>query len=166
MHSPVLPVIFAAVDMKPMQTTRLFSRLICFSQALMVLLSSTGFGMVEHWCMMRGHTKSLLAVSTPCAKSCPSDETPEPVAGEHALRKMPCCKTILSYQHLDVSSFVAGHVSVTAPQPAGFIPNPTFRLLLAAMAPTDVLSASTTLADDPLPRTGRYRLISLCTWLI
>lgn len=152
--------------MKSMQIPHLCSRLVCFSLALVVLLSSTGFGTVEHWCMMRGHTKSMLAASTTCAKSCPADKTPEPVAGEHALKKMPCCKTILSYQHLDVSHFLADQQTVTAPQLADFIPNPAFRLLLAAMAPADGLPAVTTRADDPIPRTGRYRLISGCTWLI
>ena len=166
MHPSGLPVTFTAVDMKPMQTPRLCSRFICFSLALLVLLSSTGFGTVEHWCQMRGHTKSLLAVSTTCAKFCPSDEISDPVVGGHTIKKMPCCKTILSYQHLDVSSFVADQGSITAPQPAGFMPAPAFRLLLAAIAPIDARPATAIRADDPQPRTGRYRLISLCTWLI
>lgn len=158
-------VTFVTVAMKLMPTTHL-TRFLCCSLALVVLLSSTGFGTVEHWCKMRGHTKSLLVASDGCRKSCQADQTPEPASGEHALKGMPCCKTTLSYEHLDVSRFVTDQHPVAVPQPAEFIPNPEFRLLLAAILPADRLSAVPSLADDPLPRTGRFRLISLCTWLI
>lgn len=146
--------------------TPLHTRMICCYLALAVLLSSTGFGMVDHWCQMRGHSKSLLMTKDGCASTCPSDEGSGPVSGGHALKKMPCCKVTLSYQHLDVSRFITDQHPVAAPQPADFIPNPEFRLLLAAMVPTGVLPAVPPLTDDPLSRTGRYRLTSLCTWLI
>ncbi|WP_020604955.1 hypothetical protein [Spirosoma spitsbergense] len=139
-------------------------RLICCWLALVVLLSSTGFGMIDHWCQMRGHTKSLLLTKDECATPCQSVEAIGPISTENTVKKMPCCKTQLSYEHLDVSRFVADQHSPAAPQPAEFIPNPAFRLLLAAIQPTGAVTAIST--DDHLFRTGRYRLTSLCTWLI
>lgn len=146
--------------------TPLHTRLICCWLALVVLLGSTGFGMADHWCQMRGHSKSLLLAKDGCTSSCPSEEGSGPVSGEHAFKKMPCCKVTLSYQHLDVSRFITDQHPVAAPQPADFIPNPDFRLLLAVIMPTNALTVAPPLTDDPLPRPGRYRLISLCTWLI
>ena len=142
------------------------TRLICCWLALVVLLSSTGFGMVEHWCQMRGHSKSLLSTQKGCVKPCQADEQPAPVSDGAFVKKMPCCKTTVSYEHLDVSRFVADQHSPATPQPADFIPNPQFRLLLAAIMPTDVLSSVPSNADDPIRRTGRHRLTVGCTWLI
>lgn len=146
--------------------TPLHTRLICCWLALLVLLGSTGFGMVDHWCQMRGHTKSLSLAQAGCASSCPSDKGSDPISGEHSLKKMPCCKVTLSYQHLDVSRFITDQHSIATPQPADFIPNPEFYSLLAAITPADRLPVAPSLADDPLSRPGRYRLTSLCTWLI
>ena len=47
--------------------TPIHTRLICCWLAFMVLLGSTGFGMVEHWCQMRGYSKSLLVAKDSCA---------------------------------------------------------------------------------------------------
>ncbi|WP_084757900.1 hypothetical protein [Spirosoma luteum] len=142
------------------------TRLICCWLALVVLLGSTGFGMADHWCQMRGHTKSFSLVKEACASSCQSGAVSDPVSAGHPLKKMPCCKVTLSYQHLDVSSFIVDQHPVAAPQPADFIANHEFRLLLAAMVPTDRLPVAHSPADDPLSRSSRYRLTSLCTWLI
>ncbi len=140
------------------------TRLICCWLAFVVLLSSTGFGMVEHWCQMRGHSKSLLLNQKGCAKPCQADELSVPVSGNPVVKKMPCCKTTISYEHLDVSRFVTESPVVL--QPAEFIPNPRFRLLLAAMLPAEVASSTLPLAHDPVFRSGRHRLIAGCTWLI
>ncbi|WP_461054699.1 hypothetical protein [Spirosoma arcticum] len=142
------------------------TRLICCWLALVVLFSSTGFGMVEHWCQMRGHTKSLLLDQKGCAKPCQADEQPVPISKGPVVKKLPCCKTTVSYEHLDVSRFVADQHNLATPQPADFIPNPQFRLLLASLLPTDALSSVPSIADAPLHRTGRYRLTVGCTWLI
>lgn len=145
------------------------TRLICCWLAFMVLLGSTGFGMVEHWCQMRGHSKSLLIKQDGCAKPCTAaktDEQPLPVTGGTVVKKMPCCKTTVSYEHLDVGRFVADGHDTPTPQPVEFIANPQFRLLLAALLPVATTATAFPLADDPLHQSGRSRLISLCTWLI
>ena len=146
--------------------TSFHTRLICCWLALTVLLGSTGFGMVEHWCQMRGHAKSLLLVKAGCAKPCQANELPAPASGGPVVKKLPCCKTTVSYEHLDVSRFVADSPNPAAPQPAGFVPNPDFRILLAALLSTEPAAFSPSPANDPLHQTGRSRLISHRTWLI
>jgi hypothetical protein len=153
----------------PPMKTPIHTRLICCWLAFMVLLGSTGFGMVEHWCQMRGHSKSLLIVQDGCAKPCEANkiiDQPLPDAGGPAVKKSPCCKTTISYEHLDVSRFVVDQANCPALQPAEFIPNPQFQLLLAALLPVETAVLFSPLADDPLHKSGRSRLISLCTWLI
>lgn len=133
----------------------------------MVLLGSTGFGMVDHWCQMRGHSKALLLTEKGCVVNpCQVDEPTAPVTGGPLIKKMPCCKTTVSFEHLDVSRFVADQHSPATPQPADFIPNPQFRLLLAALVPTDAQQSVPSIADDPIHRTGRFRLTVGCSWLI
>lgn len=149
--------------------TPIHTRLVCCWLAFMVLLGSTGFGMVEHWCQMRGHSKSLLIKQSGCAKPCTATETDEqalPDSGGPTLKKLPCCKTKVSFEHLDVSRFVADGHGTPTPQPVEFIPNPQFRLLLTALLPVVTTTTVFPLADDPLHQSGRSRLISLCTWLI
>ncbi|MEZ0487581.1 HYC_CC_PP family protein [Fibrella aquatica] len=146
--------------------TPLHTQLICCWLAILVLVSSMGFGMVEHWCQLRGHSKTLLEAQRNCPKHCQSDEVSAPVSGEPIVKRAACCKTTLTYEHLDVSSFVADYHPLPAPQPADFLPNPQFRLLLAALLPSPSAKPVPSLADTPLYRTGRFRLTSLCTWLI
>ena len=146
--------------------TPLYTRLICCLLAVVVLLSSTGFGMVEHWCQMRGHTKSLLLAQKGCVKPCQADEQPAPASDGPVIKKMPCCKTTVSYQNLDTSRFIADPPTLPVPGPVEFIPNPQFQLLLAALLPADAVVSAPPTTDDPLHRSGRFRLISLRTWLI
>ncbi|WP_460910991.1 hypothetical protein [Spirosoma areae] len=146
--------------------TSLPIRFICCWLALLVLVSSTGFGIVEHWCQMRGHTKSLLLTRKGCATPCKTNEPPAPISGQPIVKKIPCCKTTLSYEHLDVSRFLTDQQGSAAPGAIEFISNPAFQLLLAALLPVESATSVLPLADDPLHRTGRFRLTSLCTWLI
>ncbi|MBC8151677.1 MAG: hypothetical protein H7Z72_02070 [Bacteroidetes bacterium] len=146
--------------------TPLHTRLICCWLALVVLLGSTGFGMVEHWCQMRGHSKAFLLTKTGCVTPCQAAEQSPPTSDGPVVKKMPCCKTTVSYENLDVSRFVADQPVPAAPQPGDCIPNPQFRLLPAALLPVAVVPSTLPLADDPLHRTGRFRLVSGCTWLI
>lgn len=146
--------------------TSLHTRIICCWLAILVLVSSTGFGMVEHWCQMRGHTKSLLLTKKGCITPCRTSERPTPVSGEPIVKKMPCCKTTLSYEHLDVGRFLTDQPNPPVPLLAEFVPNAGLQWLLAALLPVESANSILPLADDPLHRTGRFRLTSLCTWLI
>ncbi len=144
----------------------LHTRLICCWLAVMVLLTSVGFGMVEHWCQMRGHSKTLLVAQDSCQETCKADETTAPFSDGPLVKQMPCCKTTLSYQHLDVSRFVVDHSLPSAHQPAAFIANPQFQLLLAVLHPVANMVTVDLSNQETLPRTGRFRLTTYCTWLI
>lgn len=146
--------------------TPIYTRFCCSWLAVLVLLTSTGFGTVEHWCQMRGHTKTLLVLKKECPKSCQSDEPSVPVSSGPILKKLPCCKTTLTYEHLDVSSLVADHHPLPMPAPAAFLSNPQFHFLLAALLPPASADPLLPTADTLLHRTGRFRLTSLCIWLI
>lgn len=146
--------------------TPIHTRLICCWLAFVVLLSSTGYGMVEHWCQMRGYSKTLLMAKATCAKTCQADDSSLPLSAGPVIKRVPCCKTTLSYEHVDVSRFVADHHTASAPQPAAFMPNPALQLLWTALQPVAATGSLPPLVDDPFYRTGRSRLISLCSWLI
>ncbi len=147
--------------------TPLYNQIFCCWLAVLVLLTSTGFGMVEHWCQMRGHTKALLVAQKECPKPChQTDEGSIPVSNGPIVKKQPCCKTTLSYEHLDVSSFVTDYQPHPTPVAAAFLPNPEFRFLLAALLPPPSVESILPVANTALHRTGRFRLTSLCVWLI
>jgi len=132
----------------------------------MVLAGSMGFGTVEHWCQMRGHTKTLLVATRTCADACPSDKTESPVSGQTQVAKLPCCKTTVSYEHLDVSRAVADQQSVPAwhsAEPADVV---AFTFLALTLLPVASVQPNLSPADEPLSRSGRFRLTSHCTWLI
>ncbi len=144
------------------------TRFICCWLAALVLLGSTGFGVVDHWCQMRGHTKSLLLTEKNCTNTCTVDSLdPTPVSALPVVKKSPCCKTTLSYQHVDVSRFLTDQHSLTAPTLVDFQPTSPFAYLFAAPVPvTTAVTVSSFPANDPLIRSGRFRLLVGCTWLI
>ena len=76
--------------------------------AMLVLLSSTGFGFIEHECMMRGKSVQFVGekksdfkktVSSCCAKSKAQQE-----AGKSFLKKTDCCKESAKFEKVDVVS--------------------------------------------------------------
>ncbi len=147
--------------------TRFHTRLICCLLALLVLLSSTGYGMVEHWCQMRGHSKSLLLTAKGCAKPCGTPEEATPPTDGPLLKRAPCCKTTLTYTHLDVSRFLADQPAQPVLHLAEFVPNAPFQVLLfSLLSPVTAISKAAPLATDPLFRPGRFRLLAGCTWLL
>jgi hypothetical protein len=78
--------------------------------AILVLLSSTGFGFIEHQCMMRG--KSVQFVSEKKSKSCKPEVATSCCAKSKAakeqsgtyLKKTDCCKDNQKFTKLEVAS--------------------------------------------------------------
>lgn len=86
--------------MKPF-THRLFALLM----AAIVLVSSTGFGLVEHSCVVRGKSVHLgYNKDKPC-KGCPTSQKQNP-ANQTGVKKANCCKDEQKYENVDVSSSV------------------------------------------------------------
>lgn len=148
--------------------TPFLTRFVCCWLAALVLLGSTGFGVVDHWCLMRGHTKSLLLIEKNCANTCTADlSDPAPVSSLPVIKKSPCCKTTLSYQHVDVSRFLTDQHGPTAPHLIDFSPALTFVFRFTVSVPVaGAVDFSSFSADDPLIRSGRFRLLLGCIWLI
>ncbi len=145
----------------------LHTRLICCTLALLVLLSSVGVGMVEHWCQMRGHSKTLLVAQGGCVKPCQTDYAPVPPSDGQHVKRMPCCKTTVSYTHLDVSRTTVVDNAVHLP---GFSPDwlaaCSFFRVQSPFRPVSAICPTPARADDPPSKSGRFRLVSLCSWLI
>ena len=81
--------------------------------AVLVLVSSTGFGLIEHQCAMRGMTMKFVSekkadscekkvVSSCCAKSKALKES-----GKAFFKKTDCCKDQQKFEKVDVVSSLA-----------------------------------------------------------
>lgn len=85
-------------------------RSITVFMAVLVLLSSTGFGFIEHQCMMRG--KSMQFVSKKESNSCEKKVTYSCCAKRKAVqdgggvyfKKTDCCKDSQKFEKVDVAS--------------------------------------------------------------
>lgn len=72
--------------------------------ACTILVSSTGFGLVERSCHMRGKTV-YLNLKEAEARRCAADEhPPAATASKVTVSKTPCCQDATSYEHVDVTS--------------------------------------------------------------
>lgn len=71
--------------------------------ACIVLMSSTGFGLIEHTCQMRGKKVRMAGIEQTTCKGCPAanhaNETKGPV-----VKKTDCCKESSRYENVDFSS--------------------------------------------------------------
>ena len=73
--------------------------------ACVVLLSSTGFGLVEHSCQMRGKKKTMVvAFSDVKAQPGCADHKQNNPGKQTVVKKTECCQDDQQYQNVDVSS--------------------------------------------------------------
>lgn len=80
-------------------------RLITLSMALMILISSTGFGLIEHQCMMRGKSLQLLSSNTKSCKSCKAPAQKSRYGkNDTFFKKADCCKDESRHEKLEVVS--------------------------------------------------------------
>lgn len=84
-----------------------------------VLLSSTGFGLVEHSCQMRGKKKTMVVAFSDAKTQtgCSSDKQPMSTS-QTVLKKTECCQDENHFENVDISSslsqFVAKFVKIVA----------------------------------------------------
>lgn len=73
--------------------------------ACVVLLSSTGFGLVEHSCQMRGKKKTMIVAfsDTKPQSGCAGHSQTLP-AKQTVVKKTECCQDDQQYENVDVSS--------------------------------------------------------------
>jgi hypothetical protein len=87
--------------------------------ACVVLLSSTGFGLVEHSCQMRGKKKTMVvAFSDVKSQSGCADHKSTTPANQTVVKKTECCQDDQQYQNVEASSslsqLIAKFVKVVA----------------------------------------------------
>ena len=84
---------------------RTLFQLLNLLMACVILLSSTGFGLVEHSCQMRGKKKTMVVVfsdakpQTGCA-----DQKQTAPSGQTVFKKTECCQDDQRYENIDVTS--------------------------------------------------------------
>lgn len=76
--------------------------------ACVVLLSSTGFGLVEHSCQMRGKKKTVVVAFSDVTsqKGCAVDNQPMP-GKQTVVKKTECCQDDQYYDNVDISSSIS-----------------------------------------------------------
>jgi hypothetical protein len=87
-------------------------RFAALAMACIVLVTSTGFGLVEHSCIVKGKSVHLLATE----QSCGTCKTPHTHQGTNQLvvKKASCCKEEQKYENVDVSSSLTQLVAKAA----------------------------------------------------
>ena len=146
---------------------RALFQLINLMMACVVLLSSTGFGLVEHSCQMRG-TKKTMVVAFSDAKpqtGCSADGQPMP-SGQ-IVKKTDCCQNQSSYQNVDSQSSLSQLV-------AKFVKTVTETVLAGVVAVITYLvewvfdreSSAISVAESPLSPSGRDILTLVHNFLL
>lgn len=98
---------------------RTLSQLFNLLMAFVVLLSSTGFGLVEHSCQMRGKKKTVVVAFSDMKtqQGCAIDKQPMP-SEQPVVKKTECCQDDQRFENVDISSslsqFVAKFVKLVA----------------------------------------------------
>ncbi len=83
--------------------------------AFVVLLSSTGFGLVEHHCMMRGKSVELAALKkaeTACKMCKPTAASEVRISSSLQFKAKPCCEESQKFQKLEIVSPASSTVKV------------------------------------------------------
>ena len=91
---------------------RILFRYFNLFMAFVVLLSSTGFGLVEHSCQMRGKKKTMVVAfsDVKTQPGCAADRQPAPTA-RRVVKKTECCQDDQQYENVDVSSSLSQFVA-------------------------------------------------------
>ncbi|WP_019990201.1 HYC_CC_PP family protein [Rudanella lutea] len=78
-------------------------RIVNVLMAVVVLLSSTGFGLVEHSCQMRGKKISLVGTEKTGCVGCPTAKA-QPASAQPVVKKADCCQEEQRYEKVDIGS--------------------------------------------------------------
>lgn len=82
---------------------RALFRIVNVLMAVVVLVSSTGFGLIEHSCQMRGKKITRLNTGESICVGCPPGQK-APASIQPSLKKTDCCQDEHRYENVDISS--------------------------------------------------------------
>lgn len=83
-----------------------FRKYFTIFMALVLLTASTGFGVIEHHCLMRGKSLHLAAINQHPSDSCQHSSRKAPISAQAAIQKQDCCDEVGSYENVEVSSSI------------------------------------------------------------
>lgn len=72
--------------------------------ATVVLMSSTGFGLIEHTCQMRGKKIMRVGLAQSTCISCPPSLKASASTTQPTIKKTDCCQDEQRYENVDVTS--------------------------------------------------------------
>jgi len=78
-------------------------RIVNVLMAVVVLMSSTGFGLIEHSCQMRGKKISRVGLEQTACEGCPAGQKLA-ISTQPTVKKTNCCQDEQRYQNVDISS--------------------------------------------------------------
>lgn len=127
--------------------------------ACTVLVSSTGFGLVERSCQMRGKTMYLNLKEAEARRCVTDHKEPGAASGNVMVGKTPCCQDETTYKHVDVKSSLTQSVAkflknITHAIGAGVV---SVLAWLIEVVFSSASSATVTISSPPLP-SGRSLL--------
>lgn len=107
----LLALNLSGIDICPCMKRSLF-QLFNLLMACVVLLSSTGFGLVEHSCQMRGKKKTVVVAFSEMKtqSGCAIDKQPMP-SPQTVVKKTECCQDDQRFENIDVSSSLSQFVA-------------------------------------------------------
>ena len=131
-----------------------------------VLLSSSGFVVIEHWCLMSGTKVETRLMPKECKKACRLEASCPQERAQSTVHKAPCCKEVARFEHVKTEQSNPSHSLPFSPVVSDLPDFAYVYQFLLGLLPTKWAISALDQPDDPLIRTGRSRLISLCIWLI
>jgi hypothetical protein len=141
----------------------------CFHllMVVVVLTSSTGFGLVEHSCQMRGKRISSALFTDPCP-GCSPEQRVVQAQQSPAVKRANCCKDEPRYEHVDVRASLSQLVAKFIKHLSEAVLTGIARLLgwLTHMALPGMSAESAYLSHAPPARSGRLLLIFIRQFLI
>jgi hypothetical protein len=140
----------------------LIQKIFCYLLAGLVFVSSTGFGLVEHSCLMSGKERVLKSDSQSCCSARKATKVFAAQSAKASLEKEPCCTEETKYTNVDVStSLVQAMSNLLASLCVAVVS--VFSFLFNTLI--EVFTASVASFHSP-PLSGRALLIFIQTFLI
>jgi hypothetical protein len=141
-----------------------FFRLFNIFMAIVVLTSSTGFGVVEHSCTVKGKQTSLTKSVNGC---CSNAQKPFDTHQKATLKKSKCCNEEEKYENVDYSSSATQKVAKFTQKSIDWVKE-TFYNFTKAIVKTileNIYPNSTNSSSESLPK-GRDILVFVQSFLI
>jgi len=123
----------------------MFRRFLAFFMALVVLTASTGFGVVEHHCILRGKSLHLVALSKQKCGSCATTKESTTPDGQTIIKKRTCCEDQQRYENVEVASSVTQWVAKLLKATTDWVVETfvaVFKVVLEFFLPTSAGSSS------------------------